>query len=271
MSGRGLFQRMRGWFGGKAAPAESPSTVSKRYSLGPVDSSAAIAMVGSGAAATGISAPRMPETIEGALSPETEVSPSVLVDEQQANAEVEEPGSSALPTSPVAGSSRLDPLDPVWMRSMDELPARMAESALKAAAGLRCLENIGAELEGHRQNARAMTEALKRLPEIAGQQTDLSRQMNRTLERQALVLESSLDALSELRAAFKGVEETSRRQVMAISQLEQGHREILHEYQDILVRSNRRLARLAMIAVVLGVAALVGVAIALFHTAAAGQ
>jgi hypothetical protein len=267
MSGSGLFKRMRGWFGGRAAPVDSPPAA-KRYTLGPVDANTAIAMVGSGAAATGISAPRITETIEGTLASDVDVSPAVLIDERQAEAEVEESGTPALPAAPATGPSRLDPLDPVWMRSMDELPARMAESAAKAAAGLRCLENIGAELEGHRQAGRAMAEALKRLPEIAGQQADLSRQTNRTLERQALVMESSLDTLAELRSAFKGVEETSRRQVMAITQLEHGHREILREYQDLLVQSNRRLARLTMIAVILGVAALVGVAVALLRSAA---
>ena len=266
MSGPGLLQRMRGWFGGKEAVPESPPAA-RRYTLGPPDPSAAIAMVGSGAAAAGISAPRATEIIEGAFDPPAGTSAAVMVEERHADAEVEESAGPALP-APAAGPSRLDPLDPVWMRSMDELPARMAESAAKAAAGLRCLENIGAELEGHRQAGRAISEAVRRLPDLAAQQADLARQMNRTLERQALVLESSLDTLSELRSAFRGVEETARRQVHAIAQLEHGHREVLYEYQELLVQSNRRLGRLAMIGIVLGLVAMVGVAVAYFRMAA---
>jgi hypothetical protein len=262
----GLFQRMKGWFGGKEASAESPSSGAKRYSLGPPDSSAAIAMVGSGAAAAGISVPRMTEALEGSFAPLPDMSAAVLVEERQADAEVEESAGSSLP-APAAGPSRLDPLDPVWMRSLDELAGRLAESAARTATGVRCLENIGAELEGHRQISRAMAEAVRRLPELAIQQAELARQINRTLERQALTLESSLDTLAELRSAFKGVEETSRRQVAAISQLEHGHREVLYEYQALLVQSNRRLGRLALIGIVLGLAALVGVAVALFRIA----
>ncbi len=270
MNGTGLLQRVRGWFGGKAVEAESPQPLGKRYTLGPPDTDGALALVGSGAAAAGICAPRLQEPLEGSFEAARDASPAVMVDERQADAEVEESSGPALPAV-AAAPSRLDPLDPSWMRSFDELPARLADSAAKAAAGVRCLENIDAELEGHRQASRAIVDAVRRLPDLAAQQADLARQANKTLERQALVLESSLDTLAELRSAFRGVEETARRQVQAIAQLEHGHREVLYEYQEMMQATNRRLGRLALIGIVLGLAALVGVAIALFRIGFVGQ
>jgi hypothetical protein len=271
MNEPGLLQRVRGWFGGKGRSPESPAG-SKHYTLGPLDSGGAIAVIGGGASATGVTAPAIPDD---APLPSSEAD-SVTVSVHNESAEAEADRTVATfdapsPAEPPASPSRINQLDPTWMRSFDELPARLAESAAKAAAGARSLENIGAELEGHRQATRAIVDSVRRLPELATGQADLVRQTNKTLERQALVQESALDMLVDLRSAFRGVEESSRRQIQAIAQLEYGHRQILFEYQELLQKSQRRLGRMALCGILLAAVALGAVAVAIFKLATMAQ
>jgi hypothetical protein len=149
-----------------------------------------------------------------------------------------------------------DPVDPTWMAAMDELPQRIAEAAAHGAAGAQSLKTLAYELDGHRHNARAMLETLRRLPQIGAEQTDAALAANKLLERQLLILESMFDGITALRASFRTVDEASRRQILALSQLETCHRNVLMEYQTLLVRAHRRIAWIAAAGVVLGAAAL---------------
>jgi ferric-dicitrate binding protein FerR (iron transport regulator) len=177
----------------------------------------------------------------------------------------------AQPTTPEAHAAPLDPLDPEWMQSLEELPQRIAESVAESAAGTEALEQIGRELEGHRQTNRAIAGAVRRLPDMAAGQAELTRQTNTALDRQALVLESMLDGITGLRAAFQTVEESSRRHLRAIAQLEAGHRQVLFEYQTLLLATHARLTRLAALGIILAAAALGGVGYAIYLVTTMGQ
>jgi hypothetical protein len=156
--------------------------------------------------------------------------------------------------------SSIDPLDPEWMQSLEQLPRRIAETAADSAAGVRSLEQIAGELEGHRQATRAVAASMKRLPDLALAQGELSRETNKILERQSLVMESMLDGIISLRSAFKNTEESSRRHLKAIDILETSHRQILFEYQTMFLRTHRRLGYMAAAAAMLAAVALGGVA-----------
>ena len=163
----------------------------------------------------------------------------------------------------------LDPLDPEWMQSLEDLPRRIASTAADSAAGVRSLEQIAGELEGHRQATRAITASMKRLPDLALAQGELARETNKLLERQSLVLESMLDGITDLRSAFKTNEESSRRHLKAIAVLETSHRQILFEYQTMFLRAHRRLGYLAAAAALLAAGALGGVAYVAWYVFAA--
>jgi hypothetical protein len=149
------------------------------------------------------------------------------------------------------------------MQSLEELPRRIADSVTEAAGSARALGQIAGELSGHRQTSRVVMDAVRRLPALAANQVELTREAAKALDRQTLVLESLLDGVTALRSAFRTIEESSRRHVLAISQLETCHRQVLLEYQGMLVRAHRKLAWLAFGGVVLGAAALGGVAYAI--------
>jgi hypothetical protein len=261
MSGHGLIQRMKSWFGGKRSPADSPQTTAKRYTLGPPDDDHDLAMDSAGAIAASMVSPRLTEPAAPYANDRLGAAPASAGDLAPA----------ADDRLPGGAPARLEPLDPTWMKTLEDLPSRIAESMSRSAAGLRNLENMGAELEGHRHATRSIADSVRRQSDLAAQQTDLSRQANKTLERQALVAESTLDALTELRAAFRTVEESSRRHLKAIAQLEYGHRQILYEYQDLMQKTQSRLARLSLLGVVLGVLALAGVGVALYRLATVAQ
>jgi hypothetical protein len=185
-------------------------------------------------------------------------------DADKAEAESMCPASSTAGSSDIASPephpSALEPLDPEWMQSLEELPRRIAENAADSAAGVRSLEQIAGELEGHRQSTRTLAATIKRLPDLALAQGELSRETNKILDRQSLVLESMLDGVIALRAAFKSTEESSQRHLKAIAILETSHRQILFEYQMMFLRTHRRLGYLAAAAAMLAAGALGGVA-----------
>jgi hypothetical protein len=272
-----LIQRMKSWFGGNRRPGDVPPPAGRRCALGPPDSSEVLSLDASTAVAASAASSRTTESERLELNESSRLpsqAPVLAATSRGATAE-ESGGNGFDPLAPGADSpsapARLDPLDPAWMKSFETLPARLTESAAHAAAGARSLENIGAELEGHRLATRTIADSVRRLPDMAAHQADLARQANKTLERQALVLESTLDGITDLRAAFRSVEESSRRHLKAIAQLEYGHRQILFEYQEMLLKVQRRLARLAFLGVILGALALAGVGFALFRLAVATQ
>jgi len=258
----GLLKRMKGWFGGKrdTGPSASPAG-DKRWSLEPATGDAALAFAGTGAAAAGVAGV--------APARGAEASPPALDDgDASMDAPAGPPGAASV--SEGAPARQLDILDPQWIRSLEDLPARLAESAARTAAGVRRLEHIGAELEGHRQATRVIADSVRRLPDLALSQTQLLRETCKGLERQTLVLESMLDGISELRAAFRTVEESSRRHLQAIAQLEDGHRQVLFEYQTILLKSHRRLGWMATVGIALAAIAIAGVGYAIYLAATAG-
>jgi hypothetical protein len=172
-----------------------------------------------------------------------------------------EDGAASAASAPArTAAGRMDPLDPPWIDSIGGLPAQIADSIAEQAAGTHALEQIAGELEGHRQTTRTLAAAVKRLPDVAAGHAELSRETNRILQRQSLVLESMLDGLAALRAAFGTVEESSRRHLKAIALLESSHRQILFEYQTMFLRSHRLVGYLAGAAVILAAGAIGGLA-----------
>jgi len=249
MTALGLLERVKGWFAG--TDGGNGNSSHRRRSLGAAESADADALPAvSGAIAAVAAAQKEPGDV--CTSPAASAFAKATADRPETD-----PGDAA---SPDPRPSALDPIDPEWMQSLEQLPRRMAETAAGSAAGLRSLEQIAGELEGHRQATRAIAAGVKRLPDLALAQGELARETNKLLERQSLVLESMLDGITDLRSAFKTNEESSRRHLKAIAVLETSHRQILFEYQTMFLRTHRRLGYLAAAAVLLAAGALGGVA-----------
>jgi hypothetical protein len=147
---------------------------------------------------------------------------------------------------------RIDPLDPPWIER------------------LASLGTVGRELEGHRETSQALLRTVRQLPELTSDQTDHIVHTNRLLERQNVLLSSILDTLAGVGASMQTMEESGRRHLTAIGQLEASHRQVLYAYQEVLERTHRRLGRLATLATVLAAVALGGVAWVLYLVLAAG-
>jgi len=250
MTALGLLERVKGWFAG--TDGGNGHSSHRRRSLGAAENADDDALpAASGAIAAVAAATAHREPRNGAAPHAAPAAGS---------------GDAA---SPDPRPSALDPLDPEWMQSLEQLPRRIAENAADSAAGVRSLEQIAGELEGHRQATRAIAAGVKRLPDLALAQGELARETNKLLERQSLVLESMLDGITDLRSAFKTNEESSRRHLKAIAVLETSHRQILFEYQTMFLRTHRRLGYLAAAAALLAAGALGGVAYVAWYVFAA--
>jgi len=147
---------------------------------------------------------------------------------------------------------RIDPLDPPWIQHLESLGT------------------LGRELQGHRETSGALLQTVRQLPELTSDQTDHIVRTNHLLQRQNTLLTSILDTLSTLRASMQTMEESSRRHLTAIGGLEASHRAVLLGYQEILLKTHRRLGRLATLAAVLAAVAVGGVAWVLYLVLATG-
>jgi hypothetical protein len=225
MSGAGLLERVKGWFGGKESFVSGGGLPMKRLSLEPVHG-------GPGADFSGTSA-----TVTDVEAPES------APDETAADLPLAE---------------HLDPLDPTWLVVLEDLPRRITEATAENTTIARILEQIRHELEGHREVSRAVGEAICRMPELGTTQVALLGETNKMLGRQCRLAEAMLDGVTDLRAALENGEESSRRNLLAIEQLETVHRQVLQTYQGILLKSYRRLGRLSALAVFLAAAAIGG-------------
>ncbi|MBE3097691.1 MAG: hypothetical protein IMZ55_16245 [Acidobacteria bacterium] len=225
MTALGLLERVKGWFGGTDGGN------------------------GKRAVAAYLARPA-PEAVAKARADEEKEYPAAAAGSE----------SPSNPPSAIRHPQSLDPLDPAWMQSLEDLPVRVAESAAERAAATRALEQVAEELQGHRQTTRVLTAAIRRLPDIATHHAELTRETNQILERQSAALESMLDGLAALRAAFNTVEESSRRHLKAIALLESSHRQILFEYQTMFLRSHRLVGYVAAVAVILAAGAIGGLA-----------
>jgi len=156
--------------------------------------------------------------------------------------------------------------NPEWVRLLDTLPERIAESLSASTAGAKTLEKIGRELEGHRDATRTLAESIRRLPDLATDQAAITKRTNDLLEQQTRLAEATVDGLAGMRAALKSVEESAQRHLVCIARLETAHREVLGTYQSLVLRTHRRLGRLAMLALVLASAALGGIGYAIYLT-----
>ena len=244
MSRLGFMNRVRSWFGGKGDVTDAVGASSKRWSL-PSASAPSLALGASGAAAAvRESAPATCSDI-----PHSPDSASAAIAMARSGAD----RASGAPTE------MIDPLDPEWLKSFEDLPQRIAESVAAQATGPASLEQVEYELEGHRQTSRAIMDAVRRLPDLAASQADLARKTNAILERECHLTESLIDGVAALRAALRGVDESSKRHLVAIEQLEESHREVLREYQAVLLKAHRRLGRSVAMAMLLAAAALGGI------------
>jgi hypothetical protein len=156
--------------------------------------------------------------------------------------------------------------NPEWIRLLNTLPERIAESLAASAAGAKALDKIGRELEGHRDATRSLAQSVRQLPDLATDQAAVTKRTNDLLEQQTRLAEATVDGLAGMRGALKSVEESAQRHLVCIARLETAHREVLETYQTLVLRTHRRLGRLAMLAVLLASAALGGVGYALYLT-----
>jgi hypothetical protein len=156
--------------------------------------------------------------------------------------------------------------NPEWIRLLNTLPERIAESLAASAAGAKALEKIGRELEGHRDATRTLAESVRQLPDLATDQATVTKRTNDLLEQQTRLAEATVDGLTGMRAALRSVEESAQRHLVCIARLEAAHREVLETYQTLVLKTHHRLGRLAMLAVLLASAALGSVGYAIYLT-----
>jgi len=157
----------------------------------------------------------------------------------------------APPREAPSSSPERDAPDGEWVRALEALPERIAESVAASATGAKTLEKIGRELDGHRNTSRAVAEAIGRLPDLTGDQAALTRRTHEILEQQTHLAEAMVDGLAGLRAALKTIEESADRHLACIAQLEQCHRRVLEIYQSMLLKAHRRLGHIATAALLL--------------------
>ncbi len=250
MNGSGLLERVRGWFGngGRAVPEARSRADARFWSSVHENASAALlfaASGGGGGAVAADSAAQLPRASHE--SPALKLAPPPRAPEGPRPHDLE-----------AAGWREASEREVVEL--LRGLPDRIARSVSPPAPGGESIGQMAEELRGHREVHRSIAEAVGRLPEQATTQTDLLRRSNQLAERHARVTESVLDELTALRTAFRNVDESSRRNLRCLAQIEANHREVLREYQDLLVVQHRRLWRAAILATVLAAFSLAGVA-----------
>jgi len=235
MSTLSWMSRVRAFFGAK--PDAAPAVAAEAAWAG--GGSAGLAMVGT--------------AVADEAPPKETIGPRPAERRDPAPADPAPPHARPARSEPEApATSCIDPLDPPWIKQLESLGA------------------AGRELQGHRETSEALLRAVRQLPELTSNQTDHLVQTNRLLERQNTFLASILDTLSTLRASMQTMEESSRRHLTAIGGLETSHRQVLLGYQEIVLKTHRRLGRLAALATVLAALALGGVAWVLYLVLAAG-
>jgi hypothetical protein len=238
--------RIRLWFAGGRRRRNGPDEEMKAWSLSPAQAELALATAG---------APGGEIRDEGLVDTDEPPPPEPLAEIPETRGA--KPASDQ--TEDRAETSREEPAAPAappWLDRLDALPDRIADALKGSAASTEALGRIAAEMEARRDTDRGAAEAMAALPESAERQADLVGRTNELLEHQNRLTESLVDGLAGLRAAFRSVEESSRRHLACIAQLETTHRQVLDVYQSTLLRAHRRLGRLALFAVGLAVAAL---------------
>jgi len=252
MSQRSLVDRVKSWFGG--ARVERPRRAgAKPWTAASPAPEAGLLLAGAGGSAT--AAPPI----------------SSAFDSRPAAPAAGGPGAQttavATETAKAPDAQRPEP-NPEWVRLLNTLPERIAESLAASAAGAKALEKIGRELEGHRDATRSLAESVRQLPDLATDQAAVTKRTNDLLEQQTRLAEATVDGLAGMRAALKSVEESAQRHLVCIARLEAAHREVLETYQTLVLRTHRRLGRLAMLALVLASGAIGAVAYVLWLTLA---
>ena len=251
MSATALLERVKCWFGsgGRADPESRSRTDARFWSSVHENASAALlfaASGGSGAAALRGPLPKAPP--RGQDGPALKLAPAPRAPEDPP------------PHERADADERRRSSDRELVELLRSLPERIARSVNRPMPGGEAIDQMAEELRGHRETHRAIAEAVGRLPDQAGSQTELLKKSNQLAERHTRVTESVLDELTALRMAFRNVDESSRRNLQCLAQIEANHREVLREYQDILLLAHRRLWRAAILAILLAAVSLAGVA-----------
>ena len=221
MSHSGWMTRIRAWFAARREPAASLAPRGASWRA----AGSEMALAATAVAEMDPPAADVPPAAETAPRPAPAAAPATATAER-----------------PTTTPPRLDPLDPPWMDRLD------------------ALADLGRHLQGHRQTAEALLRIARQLPELTSDQTDHIVQTNRLLEEQNHLLKAVLDTLAGLRASMQTVDEAARRHLTAIGTLEASHREVLRAYQEMMMKTHRRLGRLAAWAAVMSALALGGAA-----------
>jgi len=236
MSRLTLVDRVKSWFG--VAHVKRPRRAgAKPWAAASTAPAAGLLLAGAGGSAT--AAPPISSAFDGRPAAPAAGGPGA-----QTTAVATETGKAP-------DAQRPEP-NPEWIRLLNTLPERIAESLAASAAGAKALEKIGRELEGHRDATRSLAESVRQLPDLATDQTAVTKRTNDLLEQQTRLAEATV--------------ESAQRHLVCIARLETAHREVLETYQTLVLRTHRRLGRLAMLAVLLASAALGGVGYAIYLT-----
>ena len=252
MSRLTLVDRVKSWFG--VAHVKRPRRAgAKPWAAASTAPAAGLLLAGAGGSAT--AAPPISSAFDGRPAAPAAGGPGA-----QTTAVATETGKAP-------DAQRPEP-NPEWIRLLNTLPERIAESLAASAAGAKALEKIGRELEGHRDATRTLAESVRQLPDLATDQAAVTKRTNDLLEQQTRLAEATVDGLVGMRGALKSVEESAQRHLVCIARLETAHREVLETYQTLVLRTHRRLGRLAMLALVLASGAIGAVAYVLWLTLA---
>ena len=254
MSQRNLVDRVKSWFGVARLERQRRAGVgAKPWTAASTAPAAGLFLAGAGGSATAV------PPFSSAFDPGAPgAAPLTGGPAAETTAVATEPGKAP-------DAQRPEP-NPEWIRLLNTLPERIAESLAASAAGAKALEKIGRELEGHRDATRSLAESVRQLPDLATDQTAVTKRTNDLLKQQTRLAEATVDGLAGMRGAMRSVEESAQRHLVCIARLETAHREVLETYQTLVLRTHRRLGRLAMLAVLLASAALGGVGYAIYLT-----
>jgi len=253
MSQLNLVDRVKSWFGVARLERQRRAGVgAKPWTAASTAPAAGLLLAGAGGSAT--AAPPIPSAFDGRRAAPLAGGPAA-----------ETTAVTTEETDKTSAVQRPEP-NPEWIRLLNTLPERIAESLAASAAGAKALEKIGRELEGHRDATRSLAESVRQLPDLATDQAAVTKRTNNLLEQQTRLAEATVDGLAGMRGALRSVEESAQRHLVCIARLEAAHREVLETYQTLVLRTHRRLGRLATLAVLLASAALGGVGYAIYLT-----
>jgi len=258
MNGSGLLERVKGWFGGSRIESSTPSRTDARFwSSVHQNASAALRFATSGGTGVAVLPEPAPKAAAAACPTLRLAAVPRSTEEPTKPHDADAPEWQSLPCAAKAGALPVTPApDRELTGLLRDLPERIARSLGRTPGDADAVDRMADELRDHHETNHTLAEQ-------ATSQTELLRRGNQIAERHTHLAESTVDELIALRAAMRNVDESSRRNLQGLAEIEAHHRTVLGEYQDLLTMQHRRLWRAAILAILLATVSLGSVAYAI--------